>query len=174
VIGAVVVIAPALPWPGVVTAIEVVVSTTVVFALIWGIRLNRPVHRAGWYVLLGSIAYPVVSNVAWPVLQAAGLMGHAPSVDLLSFTTYPVLGPALLILPLQGRKIPWSAGLTEAGIITSGLAVVWWVLLIRSRRPRPRPCRPSRRSAPPTSEGAAPVEVGCRSVTPLRSGTARP
>ncbi len=130
VIGTIVVVAPALPWSGVVSVIELIVSTTAVFGLVVGIRLNRPRHRTGWHVLLAAVVYTVVSNVAWPVLQAAGVMGYAPSVDLLYFTTYPVLGLALLILPLQGRKLPWSAGLTEAAIITSGAAVVWWIFLI--------------------------------------------
>jgi diguanylate cyclase (GGDEF)-like protein len=129
-VGSVVVVTPMLPWFTVKVIVQLLCSTTVIVAIIAGIRLNRPRHRLGWRVLLVAVTVTVVSNVAWPVLQAAGVIGISPAVDLLYYLTYPVLGLALFLLPLHGRTGSSFAGMTETGIITSGAVVLWWTLLV--------------------------------------------
>jgi diguanylate cyclase (GGDEF)-like protein len=129
-VSAVVIIATMLPWYNVRLVVLLLCSTTVIGGIVAGVRLNRPRHRLGWNVLLGAVSFTVVSNIAWPVLQAMHVIGTSPAVDLLYYTTYPMLGLALFILPVQGRKTSLLAGMTEAGIITSGAAVIWWTLLV--------------------------------------------
>ncbi|WP_305784264.1 putative bifunctional diguanylate cyclase/phosphodiesterase [Symbioplanes lichenis] len=103
-------------------AAELTAAAVVAPALVLGLRLHRPRYRLGWHVLLAAVIYTVVSNVLWPVLT--------PGADFLYYTTYPLLGVALAVLPVQGRRSLWFAGYTEAGIIAGGAAVVWWTLLV--------------------------------------------
>lgn len=109
--------------------LQLMASLSVIPAIILGIRLNRPEHRFGWWALVAAVSTAVVSNVTWPVLQAAGLISTSPAVDLLYYLTYPILAFALAVLPAlpRGKR---AAGFTEAGIIASGAAVVWWTLLV--------------------------------------------
>ncbi|MFI5935523.1 putative bifunctional diguanylate cyclase/phosphodiesterase [Actinoplanes sp. NPDC051494] len=111
-------------------AIMLTSAATVVVAIVVGLRIHRPPHRLGWLVLLVAVVYTVLSNVLWPVLQATGVTGDSPAIDLLYYTTYPVLGLALALLPVRGRRDLRFAGYIETGIITSGAAVVWWTLLV--------------------------------------------
>ncbi|AGZ43663.1 EAL domain-containing protein [Actinoplanes friuliensis] len=128
--GALVIVTPLLPTHGLRVVMQLLGSTAVIAALVAGIRLNRPRHVLPWRILLGSVIFTVVANVTWPVLRAAGIIGASPAVDLLYYTTYPVLAVALALLPVHGRPGLNFAGYTEAGIITSGAAVVWWTLLV--------------------------------------------
>ena len=111
-------------------AIELACATTVILAVASGLRLHRPRHPLGWRMLLAAVAYTVVSNVLWPVLEAAGVIDGSSVTELFYFTTYPALGAALAVLPVQGRRRLRFAGYTEAGIIAGGAAVVWWTLLV--------------------------------------------
>jgi diguanylate cyclase (GGDEF)-like protein len=125
-----VVVTPALPSKPAQVVLQLLCSTTVIAAIIAGLRLHRPRFAGGWRILLAAVTITIIGNVIWPVLQATHVIGSSPAVDLLYYTTYPVLGLALAVLPVQGRVGAASAGYTEAGILTSGAAVVWWTLLV--------------------------------------------
>ncbi|MFG1607606.1 putative bifunctional diguanylate cyclase/phosphodiesterase [Actinoplanes sp. NPDC049265] len=108
---------------------QLLISLTVIPAVITGIRVHRPAHRFGWRALALAVTIAVVSNVAWPVLQATHVLAFSGAADLLYYLTFPALAFALATLPGLPRGTR-SAGFTEAGIITSGAAVVWWTLLV--------------------------------------------
>ncbi|WP_306212531.1 putative bifunctional diguanylate cyclase/phosphodiesterase [Actinoplanes sp. RD1] len=99
-------------------------AAVVIAALAWGIRAHRPRYTLAWRLLLASSVYTVVSNVLWPLLTSPS------GTDVFYYTTYPLFGAALAVLPVQGRRHLWSSGYTEAGIIAGGAAVVWWTLLV--------------------------------------------
>jgi len=127
---AVVLVTSLLPWENAQKALQLLCGATVIPAVFLGLKLNRPRYPLGWRVLLVASTVTIVSNVTWPVLQATGVIGTSPAIDLLYYTTYPMLGVALAIMPVQGRRSSATAGYTEAGIITSGAAVLWWTLLV--------------------------------------------
>jgi diguanylate cyclase (GGDEF)-like protein len=130
IVATVVVISPFLPWLGVRVAIQAVCGITVIPATFVGMRMHRPPHRAPWRLLIATDVVALLGSVVWPLLQSGSLRGSSSAVDLLYYATYPLLALALIILPVQGRSGSRFAGLIEAGIITSGAAVLWWVLLV--------------------------------------------
>ena len=129
-LGALVFVIPLVPSDAARGEIVLFGSITVIVAVVAGLRLHKPRHRRAWRILLAAVIVTVVSNVAWPVLQATGVLSESPVVDLLYYLTYPLLALSLAILPMQGRAGSRFAGLTEAGILTSGAAVLWWILLV--------------------------------------------
>jgi diguanylate cyclase (GGDEF)-like protein len=129
-VGAVVLATPLLPWKAVQAVLQLLCGTTVVGAVLAGIRLHKPRHRTAWWILLAAVTAVVVTSVTWPVLQAVHVLGTSPAVDLLYYATYPLLALAFAVLPVQGRAGSKLAGLAEAGIITSGAAVLWWMFLV--------------------------------------------
>ena len=108
---------------------QLLIAVSVIPAVLLGIRVNRPANRRGWRTLAAAVTAAIGANVAFPVLQAMHVLGASGAADSLYYLTFPLLAIAFAVLPglPPGKR---SAGFTEAGIITSGAAVVWWTLLV--------------------------------------------
>ncbi|GAA2598659.1 hypothetical protein GCM10010435_92590 [Winogradskya consettensis] len=128
--GAAAVVLPFLPWTSVRTALRLLGALAVIAALVAGLRVYRPRHPLGWYLLLSGIIYALFCDLVWPLPQSVGGMSDYAATGLFHLVTYPILACALMVLPGQGRRALRFAGYTETGIITSGAAVVWWTLLV--------------------------------------------
>ena len=118
-----------IPTGGVRGSAQLLIAVSVIPAVLLGIRVNRPANRRGWRTLAAAVTAAIGANVAFPVLQAMHVLGGSGAADSLYYLTFPLLAIAFAILPglPRGKR---SAGFTEAGIITSGAAVVWWTLLV--------------------------------------------
>jgi diguanylate cyclase len=111
-------------------AVVAVCGIAVLAALLTGIRLFRPVNALGWYALAAAVGTVLLVGIIAPMLERGGLSGRSPLLDAVYYLSYPVYGLALTVLPVKGRPGSRFAGLTEAGIVTTGAVVVWWAFII--------------------------------------------
>ncbi|GAA2533468.1 hypothetical protein Ahu01nite_055520 [Winogradskya humida] len=130
VLGSAAVVLPFLPWPAARTALRLLGALAVIAALVAGLRVHRPRHPLGWYLLLTGVGYALFCDLVWPLPQSVGGMSDYAATGLFHLVTYPILACALMVLPGQSRRALRFAGYTETGIITSGAAVVWWTLVV--------------------------------------------
>jgi hypothetical protein len=138
-------------------------GVAVVTALLTGIRLFRPVNALGWYALAAAVTTVLLVGLIAPMLDEAGLLKRSPLLDAVYYLSYPVYGLALTVLPTRGRPGSQFAGLTEAGIVTTGAVVVWWAFIID---PVVMDSRPRGLSFPPdVGWWAVPPVPGCVAVS---------
>ena len=107
-----------------------VCGVAVVAAILIGIRLFRPVNALSWYLLTAAVVTVLLVGLVAPQLDAAGLMRRSSLLDAVYYLSYPVYGLALTVLATRGRLGSKFAGLTEAGIVTTGAVVVWWAFIV--------------------------------------------
>jgi diguanylate cyclase (GGDEF)-like protein len=111
-------------------AVVLVCGAAVMAALVTGIRLFRPVNALGWYALLAAVATVLLVGLVAPMLDSAGLLRRSSLLDAVYYLSYPVYGLALTVLPTRGRPGSRFAGLTQAGIMTTGAVVFWWAFVV--------------------------------------------
>ena len=99
------------------------------------IARHRPGRRAGWWVLLAGFGWFYAGDLAYSVYQAVVDATPAASVaDVFYLAGYPFIAGELvaLVYPARGRQ--WSrrdfGGLIDVGILTTGLCLLGWVLVI--------------------------------------------
>jgi diguanylate cyclase (GGDEF)-like protein len=106
-------------------------GTSVLVAVVAGIRLHRPDRPLAWWVLVGAVGCAVAANLVWAAMSIGGVpIPGFSAVDVVYYAMYPLLALALAILPVHGRYSSPLAGMTEAGIITCTAAVLWWTVLV--------------------------------------------
>lgn len=104
------------------------VSVLALVAIAVGVRINRPVRRAPWFLLLVCQGLWVLGNIVGSVMAARGV-DHFPSAeDAFYFAAYPVLVLSLLLLA-RGRRPPRDVegildGLTMIVVIGLLISVV--------------------------------------------------
>jgi diguanylate cyclase (GGDEF)-like protein len=102
-------------------------AASVLIAVPAGIRLHRPVPASPWWILLAATAFLVLGTVVRAVPAVAAALGATPAADLLHYAACAGFGVALVLLPgPRGLR----TGYAEAVIITCGVAVLWWTVLI--------------------------------------------
>ncbi|MFI5958702.1 putative bifunctional diguanylate cyclase/phosphodiesterase [Cryptosporangium sp. NPDC051539] len=93
-----------------------------------GIRVNRPVQRLSWLIVLAAIGLLAATKLVQRVDVVAGL--HAPlpgsAVDYLYLAVYLLLTAALGVLPLYGRQRTKLTNATEFGILACTIVVLAW------------------------------------------------
>jgi diguanylate cyclase (GGDEF)-like protein/PAS domain S-box-containing protein len=117
-------IARVVLWP--------VIGWSSVIAILIGVRLNRPDVRGAWYVLAGGVAMLVVGDNLH-TFESVVRNGdtHFPSyVDIVYLAVVPPLIGGLALLVHRRTAGRDRAGFIDATIITAGVGLVSWVLLI--------------------------------------------
>jgi diguanylate cyclase (GGDEF)-like protein/PAS domain S-box-containing protein len=101
-------------------------------AMLVGIRLHRPAGRQAWYLLAAGVATFVIGDNLFSGSEF--LLHKTPSfpshVDVVYLLVYPLLIAGLVLLVRKrtpGRDLP---SFLDACIITVGVGLVSWVLLI--------------------------------------------
>jgi diguanylate cyclase (GGDEF)-like protein len=117
------------PSAAVANRIDLLAAAAVAGAIAAGLRLHRPPRPLPWVVLLAAVTVSVSWSVLAPVLRDSGVLGTSAD-DLLYYVSYPLLGLGVFLLPARAPDQPRLAGMTEAGIIACGAAVLWWTLLV--------------------------------------------
>ena len=103
-----------------------------VAAIVVGVRRNRPEGRVAWYVLAVGVATLIVGDdlytVRYVVQHATALF---PSyIDAVYLAMYPLLAFGLVLLVRKRTPGRDRASLLDAAIITCGVGLLSWVLLI--------------------------------------------
>lgn len=108
-------------------------GASAVVAMLVGIRVNRPERPKAWYLFAAGLTSFLTADVIFYVLN--DVMGNEsfPSVaDLFYLGMYPLVIAGLLILiraNSPGRDAP---SLIDAGIASTGMFAVLWILLMDS------------------------------------------
>ncbi len=109
-----------------------VVGWSSVIAILIGVRLNRPEIRGAWYLLAGGVATLIVGdNLHTFHSVVRNDDPQFPSyVDVVYLAVVPLLIGGLAILAHRRTAGRDRAGIIDAAIITAGVGLISWVLLI--------------------------------------------
>ena len=106
-----------------------VIGVSSAFAIVLGVRLNRPTFPLPWLLFaLGNLFFAVAdiifNNLANPPV---------PSVaDWFYLAGYPLLAAGLLALLIRAGGLQRIAGLLEAAIVTCAFALFQWVWIVQA------------------------------------------
>lgn len=108
------------------------VGLSAVMAVIAGIRRNRPPNALPWWLFATGLALYWVGDVyTYSFPQVLHVQVPFPSIgDAVYLAVYPVLMLGLALLVRQRNPRGDRGSLIDAGIMTLGLAVISWALLI--------------------------------------------
>ena len=109
-----------------------IVGWSSVIAILVGIRVNRPTARLAWYLLAAGMTTQVVGDnlyVASSVVQSADALFVSYS-DIVYLAMYPLVIVGLTMLVRSRTAGRDHAGVIDAAIITVGVGLVSWALLI--------------------------------------------
>jgi diguanylate cyclase (GGDEF)-like protein/PAS domain S-box-containing protein len=108
------------------------IGWTSVAAIILGVRLHRPDARTAWYLLAAGVATFVIGDNLYSVrLYVEHAEALFPSyVDIVYLAVYPLLVAGLVRLVRTRTPGRDHAGLLDAAIITCGVGLLSWVILI--------------------------------------------
>jgi diguanylate cyclase (GGDEF)-like protein/PAS domain S-box-containing protein len=103
-----------------------------VAAILVGVRLHRPDRAAAWYCLASGVLVLCVGDSLHSYQE---LVRHVevpfPSfVDVVYLAMYPLIGAGLVLLVRQRTPVRDRAGIIDPAIVTGGLGLLGWVLLI--------------------------------------------
>ena len=103
-----------------------------VIAIIVGVRLNRPTAPSAWYLLAAGLAS---LNIGDDLSSFHAFVRHneapLPSyIDAAYLTMYPLVIGGLVILVRRRSTGRDRSIVIDASIITAGIGLVWWVLLL--------------------------------------------
>ncbi|OJF12311.1 hypothetical protein BG844_21330 [Couchioplanes caeruleus subsp. caeruleus] len=125
---ATVVVGPFLPWAAT-QALYGLAGLASVAAAVVGIRLHRPASARPWWLLVGAVSMATLGNVYWSVeFHLTGQRIPFGSLgDWIYLSAYPLLVASLWTMAGRGAR---RTGLVDSAIVTSGLAVLMWTLVI--------------------------------------------
>ncbi|OLB65377.1 MAG: hypothetical protein AUI10_07040 [Actinobacteria bacterium 13_2_20CM_2_72_6] len=96
-----------------------------------GVRRSRPERPVGWWLLIAALCVSAAANTMFAVgfdLYGEGV--YVSVVDIVYFVMYALLFAGLTVL-VPRRARAWSAAeLIDAGVVTAGMAAVWWTVVI--------------------------------------------
>ncbi|MEV6596348.1 bifunctional diguanylate cyclase/phosphodiesterase [Actinoplanes sp. NPDC051346] len=123
-------VGPFLPWAAT-QAMYGIVGLAAVAAAAVGIRLHRPALAHPWWLLVAAVSVATLGNVYWTVeFSVTGQRIPFGSFgDVIYLSAYPLLVASLWTM---GGRRTRRTGWVDAAIVTSGLAVLMWTLVIDS------------------------------------------
>ena len=107
-----------------------VIGLAGVAGIVLGVRLNRPVRRAPWYLLALGVLLLVLGDVLWVTYDLMGISPFPSVADVLYLSGYPFLAVGLLWLRRPATRTQDHARVVETAIITAGVVVLAWEPLI--------------------------------------------
>jgi diguanylate cyclase (GGDEF)-like protein len=94
-----------------------------------GIALHRPHRRLPWLLLAGGQLAYTIADIIYVVTDSQ-VIGPA---DIFYLAQYPLIFTALWIF-VRRRTPHWhGAAMTDAAVMATGVALVWWVYLVSPR-----------------------------------------
>ncbi len=120
-----------LPAESAKLAIWPIVGCSAVIAIIAGVRLNHPRARLAWYLLAAGAASLNIGDDLDSIRTYVRPTDAAfPFVDIAYVLMYVLLIGGLAILVHRRSRGHDRKTLIDTGIITVGMGLVWWVLLL--------------------------------------------
>jgi diguanylate cyclase (GGDEF)-like protein len=101
-----------------------------VAVLIAGVRRNRPEKPALWYLLAGGQLFWTVGDALFSYYEAIEVDPFPSPADGLYLLGYPLLAAGLLLLVRNRARDTDRAGLIDASIVATGVALLAWVYVI--------------------------------------------
>jgi signal transduction histidine kinase/CheY-like chemotaxis protein len=120
---------PVFSWPG--TLCEVAAGWLAALFALAGTRRHRPAALTAWYLFAAAV---FLNASGLLVLRAfvTGFTSYGPSVaDLLFLSMFPCLIGGLALLIRRGHHGEARTALLDTASITTGLALLSWVFIIR-------------------------------------------
>lgn len=106
-------------------------AATSVIVMVVGVRRNRPVAPALWYLLAGGQLLWAFGDVLFNYYDAIGADPFPSPADVLYLAAYPLLGAGLLML-VRRRSHPHDrGGLIDASIVATGVTLLAWVYVLQ-------------------------------------------
>jgi len=118
----------ALPRGAVQNDLYDVIGVTSAFAIVLGVKLNRPAFPLPWLLFaVGNLAFAVADIIFNNLVNPP-----VPSVaDWFYLAGYPIIAVGLLLLLIRAEGLQRHAGLLEAAIVTSAFALFQWVWVVQ-------------------------------------------
>jgi hypothetical protein len=108
-----------------------IVGFACVIAIVVGVRLNHPSARSAWYLLAGGAACLSIGD---GLSSFRTFVQHNeapfPYIDIAYLAMYSLVIGGLVILVRRRSTGHDRSIVIDAAIITAGLGLVWWVLLL--------------------------------------------
>ena len=102
------------------------VGASAALAVLYGVRLHRPVSPLPWYLFAVGIALWVLGDVAFSILDLpSGEMPFPSVADGLYLAGYPVMYAAVTLM-VRRRGVPDSAAWQDAAIWVLAVALLSW------------------------------------------------
>ena len=101
-----------------------------VAAFVIGIRRSRPADRLGWSLFAAAVTCRVTGDIVYEINRQVLHQPAFPSpADVFYLAAIPLLFAGTLRLT-SGQGPADRGGLLDAGVITTGLGLVWWLFVI--------------------------------------------
>jgi signal transduction histidine kinase len=118
----------ALPRGAVQNDLYDVIGVTSAFAIVLGVKLNRPAFPLPWLLFAAGNLFFAVADIIFNNL----VNPPVPSVaDWFYLGGYPIIAVGLLLLLIRAEGLQRHAGLLEAAIVTSAFALFQWVWVVQ-------------------------------------------
>ena len=97
-----------------------------------GVRRHRPARAAGWWLLIAALAVSTMANTMFAIgFEIYGQAVFGSIVDGVYFLMYALLVAGLTVI-VPRRSWAWTAAeLADAGVVTVGVAAVWWTVVVQ-------------------------------------------
>ncbi|WP_213007849.1 putative bifunctional diguanylate cyclase/phosphodiesterase [Paractinoplanes toevensis] len=105
-------------------------ATLVMAAIAAGIRLHRPRFTRAWWLIFTSVGLALAGNVIAATVLSTTVGKDPAAINIIYGITYPILCVGVALLPNHGRPGALRAGMLDCAIITSCVAVIWWMAFV--------------------------------------------
>ncbi|MFD7657328.1 diguanylate cyclase domain-containing protein, partial [Actinosynnema sp. NPDC059797] len=107
------------------------ISASAAAAVWWGVRRNRPEHRAPWVLLgLGQLVYALADTTFYVSHYVLNETSYPSIADVFYIGHYPLVIAGLVVLIRQRRSHRDLPGLLDAASLTVGAGLLSWVFVI--------------------------------------------
>ena len=113
-------------------ALYLVVGLSSVAAIVWGVRLNRPEHRAPWYLFAAGQAAWVAGDTIYSWNRDIRDVAPFPSsADVGYLVAYPLLAAGIGLLIRRGGRGLDVRAVIDSGIVIASLGLVSYAWIAR-------------------------------------------
>ncbi|GIF23846.1 diguanylate cyclase (GGDEF)-like protein [Actinoplanes tereljensis] len=102
----------------------------VMVSIAGGVRLHRPQFRRAWWLIFSSVGLALAGNVIAATVLSTTVGKDPAALNVVYGITYPILCAGVALLPNHGRPGATRVGLLDSAILTSCVAVIWWMVFV--------------------------------------------
>ena len=119
-------------WRGGRGELWLVMSVTILAAVVVGTVINRPAQRGAWLLLAGAVTLLMTGDgVAYAIDGETGLTANFSAADMIDLIAYPLAAAGLLMLVMRrSSALAVLVSAVDALIVLACLTLLTWILLI--------------------------------------------